>query len=245
MEQQTDETLGGTLSGILKRAVDDRTTHPWRYYRLDHDTMKRLLNEQAEQLDAAKAQLETLSAEVQSLRAERDSLAQQVAEMVAPEELRQWKEAAERAQAGWLDAGRRLDAAKAESGQLQKRVDHWRGWALFTYLKGGPDDPARSDADLQMAVAETNDADVSRAEAERDTLREAATKQLWALRELFHTQVQAFRDVAAEQTGPTRWCARRRADDWQKAADMLGQRLLALGLFAPVPPQTAEETQGK
>lgn len=140
-----------------------------------------------------------LKAEVQSLRAERDSLAQQVAEMVAPEELRQWKAVA--------------DALRLE---MQAQEDR----------------------------ANTAEEEAQKAEAERDTLREAATKQLWELRELFHAQVQAFRDVATEQAGPTRWCARRRADDWQKAADMLGQRLLALVLFTRVSPQTAEETQG-
>ena len=30
---------------LLKAAVSDRDAHPWRYYKLDHETMKKLLEE--------------------------------------------------------------------------------------------------------------------------------------------------------------------------------------------------------
>lgn len=190
MEQQTGL---GELS--VREWADERLANTMEIAATKHGADRESWLEDMRYWAAIKAEL----AEVQSLRAERDLLAQQVAEMVAPEELRQWKAVA--------------DALRLEMHAQEDR-------------------------------ANTAEGEAQQAEAERDTLREAATKQLWELRELFHAQVQAFRDVATEQAGPTRWCARRRADDWQKAADMLGQRLLALGLFTRVSPQTAEETQG-
>lgn len=45
-------TLGGQTNPLLQKAVDDRSAHPWRYYRLDHDTMKRICDEQAAKIDA-------------------------------------------------------------------------------------------------------------------------------------------------------------------------------------------------
>lgn len=38
---------------ILQKAISDREKHPWRYYRLDHDTMTRLLDELSEKLEVA------------------------------------------------------------------------------------------------------------------------------------------------------------------------------------------------
>jgi len=42
---------------LLQKAVDDRERHPWRYYKLEHDVMKRLLDELSAKLDAAEAAL--------------------------------------------------------------------------------------------------------------------------------------------------------------------------------------------
>ena len=55
--------------------------------------------------------------------------------------------------------------------------------------------------------------------------------RLWALVDDYHLQVRVFRNVASEASGCTRWSAERRAEDWQKAADMLGQRLFVLGIM--------------
>ncbi len=53
-----------------RRAIDDRDAHPWRYYKLDHDTMKRLLDEQANKLAAALAEIDRLQTTLTLERAE-------------------------------------------------------------------------------------------------------------------------------------------------------------------------------
>jgi hypothetical protein len=40
---------------LLQKAVADRDARPWNYYKLDHDTMKRMLNQLADQLAARPA----------------------------------------------------------------------------------------------------------------------------------------------------------------------------------------------
>lgn len=47
-------------STLLERAVSDRDAHPWRYYRLDHDAMKRIADDQAKQIAKLKAALSSL-----------------------------------------------------------------------------------------------------------------------------------------------------------------------------------------
>ena len=49
---------GETPQGeLLKAAVSDRDRHPWRYYKLDHETMKRLLDEMAQGSQDAAAEI--------------------------------------------------------------------------------------------------------------------------------------------------------------------------------------------
>lgn len=38
---------------LLDRAVADRAARPWNYYKLDHDVMKRILNQLQDKLEAA------------------------------------------------------------------------------------------------------------------------------------------------------------------------------------------------
>ena len=66
-EAQTPGPEGSTPScstkqpELLEKAISDRDARPWNYYRLDHDVMKRLLNEQAEELQRLRLALHGIS----------------------------------------------------------------------------------------------------------------------------------------------------------------------------------------
>jgi hypothetical protein len=60
-------------------------------------------------------------------------------------------------------AERQRDEALQALQEMTERVDHWRGWAQFVYGAGGPVDPSKSDAELQMRVAEVHDAQLGAA----------------------------------------------------------------------------------
>jgi hypothetical protein len=43
--------MSETHDRLLRAALSDRDRRPWNYYRLDHDTMKRVANEQADKIE--------------------------------------------------------------------------------------------------------------------------------------------------------------------------------------------------
>ena len=47
----------GAQETLLEKAVADRDARPWRYYRLDHDTMKRFCEQLADERDRLRAAL--------------------------------------------------------------------------------------------------------------------------------------------------------------------------------------------
>lgn len=57
----------GPDDALLQKAVDDRERHPWRYYKLDHDVMKRLLDQLSERADTALARAQALEADLDKL----------------------------------------------------------------------------------------------------------------------------------------------------------------------------------
>lgn len=45
---------------LLNAAIADRDARPWRYYRLEYDTLKKLCEQLADKVDELKCQLEDL-----------------------------------------------------------------------------------------------------------------------------------------------------------------------------------------
>ena len=56
MAHKDDPNAGGLNPALLAHVVADREARPWNYYRLDHDVMKRMLNQQRDTLDHLQAE---------------------------------------------------------------------------------------------------------------------------------------------------------------------------------------------
>ena len=72
MAHKDDPNAGGLNPALLAHVVADREARPWNYYRLDHDVMKRMLNQQRDTLDHLQAENAQLRADLAKEKKEHD-----------------------------------------------------------------------------------------------------------------------------------------------------------------------------